>query len=228
KYLLEVYSKKDLWQHVNQEEFIQQLNSAVPPDRVTGDPIQLYTYTTLLKNSYEQAAVYALIAVVVMVFLHFRSLTWVALALLSVAVGVVWLLGFMGVAHVPFNPANVMTLPLVLGVGVTNGVQMLNRFAEEKDASIFAKSTGKAVMVSGLTAIAGFGSLVIAGDRGIRSLGFVMGFGIAACMFAALAILPAILRLITHGRRRREGHVENPATGLAALVQQPGHGGVPG
>jgi hypothetical protein len=182
----------------------------------------------LLKNSYEQAAIYALIAVVIMVFLHFRSIAWVALALLPVGVGGVWLLGFMGLAHVPFNPANVMTLPLVLGVGVTNGVQMLNRFAEEKNASIFAKSTGKAVMVSGLTAIAGFGSLVIAGDRGIRSLGLVMGFGIAACMFAALAILPAILRLITHEQRRREGHVEDSAAGLAALMHHPGHGGVAG
>jgi uncharacterized protein len=117
-------------------------------------------------------------------------------------VGSIWLLGFMGLARLSFNPANIMTLPLVLGIGVTNGIQILNRFAEERQPSIFAKSTGKAVLVSGLTAIAGFGSLMLAGHPGIRSLGFVMSVGIAACMVAALAILPAMLRLLMHQERR--------------------------
>ena len=55
-----------------------------------------------------------------------------------------------------------MTLPLVIGIGVTNGIHILNRFAEEQHPSILARSTGKAVLVSGLTAIAGFGSLMLA------------------------------------------------------------------
>ncbi len=195
KYLLQVYPRKDLWQHENQQEFIRQLESVVPPDRVTGTPVELYTYTTLLKNSYQQAAVYALVAIIFMVLLNFRSPVWVALALLPVGVGTLWLLGFMGLAGIPFNPANIMTLPLVLGIGVTNGVQILNRFAEEQKPTLFAKSTGKSVLVSGLTAIIGFGSLMLAAHQGIRSLGIVMSFGIAACMIAALTVLPVVLRI---------------------------------
>jgi hypothetical protein len=91
-----------------------------------------------------------------------------------------------------------MTLPLVAGIGVTNGIHILNRFAEEQEPSILAKSTGKAVLVSGLTAIAGFGSLVLANHQGIKSLGEVMSLGIAACMVAALMVLPALLRLLMH------------------------------
>src|SRR5262249_6803916 len=129
---------------------------------------------------------------------------WALLALLPVAVGTVWLLGFMGLMGVPFNPANIMTLPLVLGIGVTNGVQILNRFAEEQQPSILAKSTGKAVLVSGLTAIVGFGSLILADHQGIRSLGIVMSMGIATCMIAALAILPTLLRILMHQEKRFE------------------------
>lgn len=194
KYLLQVYPKKDIWLHQNQIEFLQQLYSVIPPDRVTGSPILLYVNTALLKDSYEQAAIYALIAIVIMVLLHFRSLIWVTLALLPVAIGTTWLLGFMGLARIPFNPANIMILPLVLGIGVTNGVQILNRFAEEQKPTLFAKSTGKSVLVSGLTAIIGFGSLMLAGHQGIRSLGSIMSFGIAACMIAALTVLPVLLR----------------------------------
>jgi hypothetical protein len=198
KYLLRVYARRDLWHHENQREFLQQLRTVVSADKVTGTPSQLYQYTTLLKNSYEQAALYALIAITLAVWLQFRSLVAVALALLPVAIGATWLLGWMGLVGIPFNPANIMTLPLVAGIGVTNGIQILNRFAEQQEPSILAKSTGKAVLASGLTAIAGFGSLMLANHQGIKSLGQVMSVGIAACMIAALMVLPALLRLLTH------------------------------
>jgi uncharacterized protein len=120
----------------------------------------------------------------------------VALALLPVGVGFLWMTGLMGVFGISFNPANVMTLPLVVGIGVTNGIHILNRFAEELQPSILAKSTGKAVLVSGLTTIAGFGSLITAEHRGIESLGYVMATGTATCMFVALTFLPAILNLL--------------------------------
>src|SRR5258706_11370936 len=97
-----------------------------------------------------------------MVLLHFRTLSSLVRALLPVGVGSIWLGGLMGLFDIPFNPANIMTLPLVIGIGVTNGIHILNRFAEEKNPSILAKSTGKAVFISGLTTISGFGSLILA------------------------------------------------------------------
>jgi hypothetical protein len=198
RYLMQVDARKDLWQHDNQREFLRELETVVPPDKVTGTPSQLYQYTTLLKSNYERAAVYALIAITLAVLLRFRSLVAVALVLLPVAIGTIWLLGLMGLAGISFNPANIMTLPLVIGIGVTNGIQILNRFAEEQEPSILAKSTGKAVLVSGLTAIAGFGSLMLASHQGIKSLGEVMSVGIATCMAAALMVLPALLRVLVH------------------------------
>jgi predicted RND superfamily exporter protein len=158
--------------------------------------VQLYEYTTLLKESYEMAAWYALGAIVILVFLHFRSVSCVILALLPVGIGVTWMVGLMGLAGVDFNPANIMTLPLVIGIGVTNGIHILNRFAEEQHPGILSKSTGKAVLVSGLTTIAGFGSLIPAKHEGIASLGIVMSAGVAACMVAALTFLPAVLNLM--------------------------------
>jgi len=198
QYLLQVYPKYDVWQRGNQEKFIADLRTIDP--NVTGTPVQLYEYTTLLKKSYERAAWYSLIAIAILVFVHFRSLGAVILSLLPVGLGTLWLVGLMGWLDIPFNPANIMTLPLVIGIGVTNGIHILNRFAEERTPSILSRSTGKAVLVSGLTAIAGFGSLMLAKHRGIHSLGSVMATGIATCMIAGLAFLPALLNLL--GRRR--------------------------
>jgi hopanoid biosynthesis associated RND transporter like protein HpnN len=194
QYLLMVYPKKDLWQRPNQKEFIEQVETVDP--NVTGTPVQLYHYTDLLKRSYEEAARYSLIAIVILVFWHFRSPLSVVLTLVPVGVGFLWLGGLMGYYDQPLNPANIMTLPLVIGIGVTNGIHILNRYAEEQTPNILARSTGKAVLVSGLTAIAGFGSLILAKHQGIKSLGYIMSMGLATCMIAGLTFLPALLNLL--------------------------------
>jgi predicted RND superfamily exporter protein len=155
-----------------------------------------------------------LIAIALLVLLHFRSPLSVALALVPVAVGFVWLGGLMGYLDVPLNPANIMMLPLVIGIGVTNGIHILNRFAEEQSPSILARSTGKAVLVSGLTSIAGFGSLILAQHQGIRSLGYVMSMGLATCMIAGLTFLPALLNWFVKGSPKKQPSVDNARSTL--------------
>jgi len=199
-HMVQVYPKKDVWQRTNQEEFVNELRRALDPTQsghpiITGTPVQLLEYVELLKASYQEAAYYSLGAIALLVFIHFRSLTSVVLALLPVSLGTFWMLGFMGWFEVPFNPANIMTLPLVIGVGVTSGIHILNRFAEEQTPSIFAKSTGKAVLISALTTMVGFGSLILGKHQGIASLGYVMTVGTGTCMVAALTFLPALLSL---------------------------------
>ena len=82
-----------------------------------------------------------------------------------------------------------MTLPLVIGIGVTNGIHILNRFAEEQHAGHSCRAApARPCSFPGLTAIAGFGSLILAKHQGIHSLGEVMSMGVATCMIAALDI----------------------------------------
>jgi hopanoid biosynthesis associated RND transporter like protein HpnN len=213
KYLLMVYPKEDIWKRENQKVFIDQVGKLYP--NVTGTPVQLYHYTALLKDSYQQAAWYSLGAIALLVFLHFRSVACVVLALVPVAIGSLWLGGLMGWLGVPLNPANIMTLPLVIGIGVTNGIHILNRFAEEQTPSILARSTGKAVLVSGLTAMAGFGSLILAQHQGIHSLGCVMTTGLATCMIAGLTFLPALLNLLMRPRgKTKQPSAENARSTL--------------
>ena len=198
KYLIMIYPKENVWERAPQERFITALRTIDP--NVTGTPVQLYEYETLLKDSYVQASWYSLIAIALLVLFHFRSLNAVILALLPVGIGTLWLAGLMGWAGIPVNLSNIMTLPLVIGIGVTNGIHILNRYAEEGTPGIFSRSTGKAVLVSGLTAIAGFASLMLAQHSGIHSLGVIMSAGIAMCMIAALTFLPALLNLIGRWR----------------------------
>ena len=121
------------------------------------------------------------------------------LTLLPLVVGMIWMLGVMVLCHLPFNPANIMVLPLLVGIGVAYGIYVVQRFRQEGEATFYGKSTGRAVILSALTTIAGFASLLIGKHQGIRSLGLVMTIGVSACLLATLAMLPALLEI---ARRR--------------------------
>ncbi len=194
RFLLQVYPKADVWERDEQEKFIQELRTVDP--HVTGSPVLFYEYTSRLRSNVEKAAAYASGIIAVLVFLHFRRVASVLLALLPVALGFCWMLGLMGWLGISFNPVNIVSLILVIGIGVTNGVHILNRFAEEPHPNILARSTGKAVLVSALNTVAGFGSLLVARHQGVASLGGVMAIGTATCVVAALVFLPAVLTLL--------------------------------
>jgi hypothetical protein len=107
----------------------------------------------------------------------------------------IWMVGAMTLLGISFNPANIMVLPLLVGIGVAYGIYVVQRYREDGEATFYSKSTGRAVVLSALTTIVAFGSLMIGAHRGIRSLGFVMTIGIGACLIAALALLPALLEI---------------------------------
>jgi predicted RND superfamily exporter protein len=192
-HLMRVYPRKNAWNRENQAEFVGEVRTIAP--WVTGTPVLLYEYIGLLSKSYREAVIYAAVIMSVLVWFHFRSVICVMLALLPIGMGTVWLLGLMGALGIAFNPVNIMTLPLLVGIGVTNGIHILNRYSEESCPSMLAKSTGKAVLVSALTTVAGFGSLMLAHHQGIKSLGYVMSIGVISCLIAALALLPCVIQL---------------------------------
>ena len=194
KYLLEVYPRGDVWQRSVQKNFVEELRSVALD--VTGSPVQIYEYTALVKESFQKAGAYATGVIALMVLLHFRRIGSMLLAFVPVVLGFIWMLGLMTLLDISFNPVNIMSLTLVIGIGVTNSIHILNRFAEQPDPSILATSTGKAVLVSALNTIAGFGSLLVAKHQGISSLGAVMAIGTGTCMLASLTVLPAILHFL--------------------------------
>lgn len=219
RHLVQIYPKGNAWERDVQETFVKQTRTVDP--NTTGTPVQLYEYTSLLKNSYIESAWYALATIILLTLIHFRSFTAVLLVLAPVALGGIWTVGLMGLLDLPFNPANIMTLPLVIGIGVTNGIHMLNRFAEETHPQLFSNSTGKAVLVSGLTTIGGFASLMLAKHQGIASLGVLMSTGVATCMIGALTFLPALLSVLVKRGWTLKRKIEGPEYGMQSLPPVP-------
>ncbi|WP_202213252.1 MMPL family transporter [Methylacidimicrobium sp. AP8] len=206
KILIEVLPKENVWNREADVRFVRELRTVDP--NVTGTPVQNYEYIELLRSSYVQAAEWAFVAIVILIFLRFQQVGYSLLAILPLGMAVLWTLGAMALFHVPFNPANIITLPLAIGAGVAYGIYTVDRFCESGNAALFSSSTGKAILLSGLTAVIGFGSLMISSYRGLFSLGLLMTISIGFCLIASLVVLPQVFWLVC---RRREAKAESAA-----------------
>jgi predicted RND superfamily exporter protein len=94
----------------------------------------------------------------------------------------------------PFNFANVLVLPLLLGVGVDSGIHLVHRSrAGSGAASLLATTTARAVFYSFATTVVSFGNLTLSGHRGIASLGVLLVLGLSITTFCNLVVLPALI-----------------------------------
>ena len=194
KILLQVYGKKDLWERIPDEQFVKSVLTVAP--KATGTPVLNYDATELLRVSYLWAAVWAFVAIVVLILLHFQSFKYLLLVLTPLVLAVLWRTGAMVWFGISFNPANIVTLPLIIGIDVAFGVYIIDRYREDGRLSIFAGSTGKAIIMSSLTSLFGFSSLLISEFRGMWDIGELMSLGIAIGLVTSIFILPQILALL--------------------------------
>jgi predicted RND superfamily exporter protein len=90
--------------------------------------------------------------------------------------------------------ANVMAIPLVIGLGVDNGVHLVMRYREDRCLdTLLHSSTARAIVLSGLTTLAAFGALSVSSHPGIASMGILLSIAISYLMFCTLVVLPAFL-----------------------------------
>ena len=198
RYLMKIYSKADIWDMDAMREFVREVRGVDP--RATGNPLQTYEASRQMKRSYENAAWYALAAILVVLYLAFRSLRYTFLAMLPMALGMLQMFGLLGYLNVPLNPANMIVLPLILGIGIDDGVHVVHDFRFRRGRYRMSASTASAVLITSLTTMIGFGSLMIASHKGLQSLGRVLTIGVSCCLFTSLVMLPALLGWLTRNR----------------------------
>jgi hopanoid biosynthesis associated RND transporter like protein HpnN len=199
KWLVQVFGKDSLWDFKPLAHFVQRIQTVDP--EATGKPFSTVEGLQAMKNGFQWAGVYAFGAIVLVLLWDFRDRKRTLIALSPLAMGITLALGIMGLFGLPLNPANMIALPLVLGVGVDNGVHVLHDFLARKAEGRFqlSRAIGRGVLVKALTTMIGFGTLMISSQRGLSGLGFCLTLGVACCMLTALVFLPAVLQLV-HAR----------------------------
>jgi len=140
-----------------------------------------------LRNDFVSFLGKASAAVLLLLLLMYRSPVRVACTLVPVATGLILMFGTMGAIGIPFNLFNIIAAILVIGLGVDYGIFMVVKLSEG-----YTHDTEMALLVSGLTTLAGLGSLVLAGHPALYSIGITVLLGLGTAVPAALLVIPAL------------------------------------
>ena len=126
KYVAHIFPSVDVWDLDERKKYLDDLRSVDP--HVTGTAIHMFESTRLMTEGYVNGGLYAMTAIIIYVFFLFRNLRTVLFVLLPVLVGSIWTIGIMELIGLKLNMANLVILPLILGIGVVNGIHITHRY----------------------------------------------------------------------------------------------------
>ena len=195
KLMLQVAPKGEIFNREPLKAFVDEVRSVDP--HATGEPVMVYESMTIMRDSYRLAFIYAFAAIVGILLIAFRSVKYALIGLVPLLVGLLFMVSGMWLFGISFNSANIIVMPLVLGIAIDSGIYIINRYRREdgSPASVILSSTGVGVFLNTLTIMASFGALMVARHQGVFSIGAVMSLGMVACQVAFMITLPAVLTL---------------------------------
>ena len=196
RYAVYAYPARPIWDKQYMGQFVADLRSVSPES--TGFPVTHWENSISIERGFRDAAIIACIALVILLFVDFRSVRYTLMALAPLAMGIAWMWGGMSLLGFSYNFVNVIAFPLIIGIGVASGVHILHRYRQEgeRDVAPVVRFTGMAIFLSGATTMVGFGSLTLAQHRGAASLGLLLLLGVGACLATSVLFLPALLRVL--------------------------------
>lgn len=180
--------------------FVESVRTVVP--QVTGVPVNDLESSRVAVSAFRRAFVLALLSVTLLLLVMFRSPGRAALVIVPLLASAALTFGVAEILGLPMNFANIITLPLLLGVGVDNGIHVVHRMrgTHSRGENIYATSAARAVFVATLTTLASFGSLSLSSHLGLASMGQLLSIGMLALLACTLLVLPAWLSPAVSGQ----------------------------
>ncbi len=192
---IQVFPNETMQTEESFTRFVKAVNSVDP--KAAGVAINLVGFAEAIRNSFRQALISAIIVIWALLWILWRRPAPVMLATAPLLMSSLMICAMMAILDMPFQFANVVVIPLLLGIGVDSGIHLVHRAENLKSAAdeLMGTTTARAVFFSALTTTISFGTLSFSGHRGLASLGILLSGGMVITVFANLVILPAMLKL---------------------------------
>lgn len=178
---------------------------------VTGSALTVLYAGRYVSQSMLQATLTAAVGAALMIFLAVRSIGTTLLILLPLALAAVLTLAMSVWLGMPFNFANVIVLPLLIGLGVDSGIHFVLRARQGGNPfEVINTATPRAVLLSALTTIGSFGTLALNDHRGTASMGALLTIAITLTLICTLVVLPGFWSLTERWSNRRRAVPDAP------------------
>lgn len=170
-------------------------------DDFFGMPLLARQLENYMKRDFFLSTAIALMFIISVVWISLRGWMRALLAITPLVLGYIWMLGGMRLLSMDFNFLSITISPLLIGIGVDNGIHILHRTMEEyrlaRQGAIErgVGATATSVIVTSLTTMFVFGSLLLARTPGLRMLGTSALLGIGFALVFSLLFLPAAFKV---------------------------------
>lgn len=160
------------------------------------DKINRDMQSQVLRDS-RRALAWTAAAIMLIVYLCFRSLRVSLLVLMPIAFAIIVTFGLLLVLGHHFSFMSITAIPLIIGIGIDNGIHLVRRYLENERGGILvvAKASGAALIQSNLTTIVGFGALMASSFAPLAELGLITSLGVALALAGGLWLVPAVILL---------------------------------
>jgi predicted RND superfamily exporter protein len=151
-----------------------------------------------------RALVWTAAGILLIVYLSFRNLRVSLIVLIPIAFGIVVTFGLLLLARHRFSFMSITAIPLIIGIGIDNGIHLVQRYLANERMGILAiaKASGAALIQSNLTTIVGFGALMASSFAPLAEMGLVTSLGVALALVGGLCLVPAVILLAEERRAR--------------------------
>jgi len=200
---------KDLWSRADTAEFRGMIIRNLEANGVQRESFSL-TGASLLTGDLKELIIRNLrsslwlagLTIILVLFIYYRSLLPLVFSILPLTTGLAILVGTMVILGCDFNFFNVIVLPMIVGIGIDDGVHFTNTYRRLDHGDMLQpmSRTGRAVVLTSLTTLVGFGSISLSHYPGLKSMGYVAVIGISACLFASVVLLPGIFSILRKPR----------------------------
>ena len=196
QFLITVYPAGSIYEGEFLNKFAEDVERV--SEKATGMPPLFVALLKIWGRDGRNAIILTLVVVFFLLWLDFRKPGHALMAMIPLALGVFWMVGLMNLTGIQLSMMSVIGLPLIIGIGIDDGVHVMHRWRSEgkgKIRTVFS-STGKAIFLTSLTTMFAFGSLIFSAFPGWGQFGGALFLGAAACFLTTVIILPGILGII--------------------------------
>lgn len=190
-YRIQAFPRKDLNDLENLKEFITEVRTVAP--NATDLPVIYLESGNAVVAAFQEALIGALLAIIIVLLIMHRNIKDVGLILLPLLMMSI----FTGASTVlldnPFNFANIIVIPLLLGLGVNSGIYIMLRLRAmpDREQNILNTSTARGVVFCNLTTLCSFVSMAFTPHLGLASMGLLLSIGLIMIILTSMLILPA-------------------------------------
>jgi hopanoid biosynthesis associated RND transporter like protein HpnN len=195
-YRIQIFPKKDLNDLPRLEEFITDVQYVAP--ETTDLPIMYWESMKEVISAFQEAIVIALVTIALLLLVIRRNLIDTVLVMTPLILAGLFTMASTVLTTTPINFANIIALPLLLGLGVDNGIHMVEKLHHSlsEEQNIYQSSTARAMFYGALTTASSFAGLAFSPHQGIASMGLIITIGIFWIMVCTFIILPALSKLV--------------------------------